>query len=125
MESWGGEPDIVNGKIQQTTLKPLDAGEYYFAQEFVGYQIKNELYTVAASGKELPDVTKIENNPIVLGFTKTFGSAGDGPNDPQKKFTTFFKVPVKSEVTLGFVATLNHNDQYFRMRTLRLYQLDK
>lgn len=125
MESWGGEPDIVNGKIQQTTLLPLDAGEYYFAQEFVGYQIKDQLYTVAASGKELPDITKVETDPIVLGFTKTFGSAGDKPTDPQKKFTTFFKVPVKSEVTLGFVATMNHNDQYWRMRTLRLYQLDK
>ncbi|WP_214225100.1 DUF5013 domain-containing protein [Pedobacter sp. B4-66] len=125
MESWGQEPDIVNGKIEQTTLLPLEAGEYYFAQEFVGYQIKNEFYTVAAKGKSLPDITNIENNANVLGFTKTFGSAGDGPNDPQKKFTTYFKVPAKSDITIGFVATLNHNDQYCRMRTLRLYQLDK
>src|SRR5690606_22754533 len=26
MESWGGEPDIINGKIQQTLLEDLPAG---------------------------------------------------------------------------------------------------
>jgi len=125
MESWGGEPDIINGKIEQTTLLPLPAGEYFYSLDFVGYQWKNEFYTVIAKGANLPDVTNVENNANVLGFTKSKGSTGDAPDSAPKKFTTGFTLPVEGDVTVGFVATFIDPDQYFRLRSIKLYQLDK
>ncbi|WP_448103764.1 DUF5013 domain-containing protein [Pedobacter panaciterrae] len=122
MESWGGEPDIINGKIQQTTLNPLPAGQYYYTLDFVGYQWKNLFYTVIAKGGEIPDVDKVESNPIVLGYTKSSGNPDSGA---PRKFTTAFTVPTESPVTVGFVATFIDNDQYFRLRSIKLYQLDK
>jgi PKD repeat protein len=122
MESWGGEPDIVNGKIQQTTLNPLPAGQYYYTLDFVGYQWKNLFYTVIAKGGEIPDVDKVENNPIVLGYTKSSGNPDSGA---PRNFTTAFTVPAESPVTVGFVATFIDPDQYFRLRSIKLYQLDK
>jgi len=121
MESWGGEPDIINGKIEQTTLLPLPAGEYFYSLDFVGYQWKNEFYTVIAKGGSLPDVTNVQNNPNVLGFTKSQGNSDSSP----KKFTTGFKLLADGDVTVGFVATFIDADQYFRLRSIKLYQLDK
>ena len=118
MESWGGEPDIVNGKIQQTALLPLPVGEYFYTLLFHDYQLKDQFYTVIVKGNEIPDVDKVENNPNVLGFTK---STGNGPVN----FTTGFKVATQSNVTFGFVSTMIQSDQTFKLTYIKLYKLDK
>lgn len=122
MESWGGEPDIVNGKIRQTTLLPLPANQYYYNLDFVGYQWKNLFYTVIAKGAEIPDVDKVENNADVLGYTKSSGNPDSGA---PRNFTTPFIVPAQSPVTVGFVATFIDSDQYFRLKSIKLYELEK
>jgi len=116
MESWGGELDIINGKIQQTSQEPLPAGQYYYQLDFVGKQWKNLFYTVIAQGPEIPDVDKVLGNPVVLGYT--------GDLNPPNNFTTPFFNPATQPVTFGFVATFIDNDQYFRLRWIKLYKLD-
>lgn len=117
MESWGGEPDIVNGKIEQTSIEPLAAGTYYYTLDFVGYQWKDQMYVTIAKGNELPDVDKVETSPNVLAFSKRLGST-------PTNFTTSFVNPTTGNVTFGFVATFIQPDQYFRLRSIKLYQLD-
>ncbi|WP_157766422.1 DUF5013 domain-containing protein [Pedobacter ginsengisoli] len=118
MESWGGEPDIVNGKIQQTALLPLPVGEYFYTLFFHDYQFKDQFYTVIAKGNEIPDVDKVESNPDVLGYTKSNGNA-------PLNFTTNFKVATPSNVTFGFVSTMIQSDQTFKLTYIKLYELDK
>jgi len=117
MESWGGEPDINNGKIQQTLLKELPAGQYYYQMIFHDFQVKDQLYNVAAKGSEIPDVDKVTTDPNVLGYTKFMGN---GPTNQ----TTAFSLSAPSQVTLGFVSTFIQNDQNFKLTTVRLYKLD-
>ncbi|ETZ23724.1 DUF5013 domain-containing protein [Pedobacter sp. V48] len=117
MESWGGEPDIVNGKIQQTALFPLPVGEYYYTLFFHDYQLKDQFYTVIVKGDEIPNIDNVENNPIVLGYTKSSGNA-------PLSFTTKFNVAIQSNVTFGFVATMIQNDQNFKLTYIKLYKLD-
>ncbi|HKG04981.1 MAG TPA: DUF5013 domain-containing protein [Pedobacter sp.] len=121
MESWGSEPDIVNGKIEQTSLVPVPAGTYYYELKFHDYSSKDQLYSVAAKGNNLPDVGNIENNPAnVLGFTKILGSATNGP-----AIYTKFVNPATQFVTFGFVATFLQPDQNFKLTTIRLYKQDE
>lgn len=118
MESWGGEPDIVNGKIEQTGLEPLPAGKFFYTLDFVGYQWKDQMYITIAKGNELPDVDKVESSPNVLAYSKRLGST-------PTNFTTSFINPAAGNVTFGFVATFIQPDQYFRLRSIKLYELDK
>ncbi len=119
MESWGGEPDIINGKIQQTTLEALPAGQYFYQMIFHDFQVKNLLYNVISKADELPDVDKVEQtNPDVLGWTKF---SGNGP----LKQTTPFTLNEQHKVTIGFVSTFTDSDQNFKLTQVRLYQLAK
>lgn len=117
MESWGGEPDINNGKIQQTLLNELPAGKYFYQMIFHDFQVKDQLYNVVAKGGELPDVDKIETDPNVLAFTKFMG------NGPVIQ-TTAFQMNTAGPVTIGFVSTFIQNDQNFKLTQVRLYKKD-
>lgn len=119
MESWGGEPDIVNGKIQQTTLEALPAGQYYYQMTFHDFQVKNLLYNVISKNADIPDVDKIEvNDATTLGWTKFMG------NGPLTQTTPFF-LDNTQKVTIGFVSTFTDSDQNFKLTKVRLYQTIK
>jgi PKD repeat protein len=120
MESWGGEADIVNGKIEQTSLVPMPAGQYYYELQFHDFQVKDLLYNVVAKGGSLPDVDNVTTDPNVLGFTKFSGNTTVGA-----KHYTAFTVPEASPVTFGFVSTFIQSDQNFKLTQIRLYQQDK
>ena len=123
MESWGGEPDIINGKIQQTLLKPLTPGKYFYQISFHDYSAKDQLYNVVAKGNELPDVDNVTTDANVLGFTKLTGSFSGTKEDPVVH-TTAFQVTQEGPVTVGFVATFIQPDQNFKLYQVRLYKKD-
>lgn len=116
MEKWGGgEPDIINGKISQTVTLP--AGEYYFISDFLEFQIFDDLYIVAAQGPELPDVDAIETTS--LGYLLLEGS--------QFEFITHsfpFKVEEETQVTIGFLCTLEEAEQFFKVKRVQLFMAD-
>lgn len=122
MEKWGGEPDIVNGKIEQTSLIPLPAGQYYYELKYWDFQIKDKMYLVAAKGDVLPDVDKVENNPDVLGYLKISGNQSDGKGP---LLYNAFRVPTPQIVTFGFVATFTQSDQTMKLQEMRLYRQDE
>ncbi|MES2456016.1 MAG: DUF5013 domain-containing protein [Bacteroidota bacterium] len=115
MESWGGEPDIENGKIEQTSLVPLPAGQYYYEMKFHDFQIKDLLYNVVTTDGNLPDVDKVTTDTKVVGYTKFMGNA------PLLVYTSF-KLNQASPVTIGFVSTFLQNDQNFKLTYVRIYR---
>lgn len=117
MESWGAEPDIINGKIQQTLLEDLPAGKYFYQMSFHDFQVKDLLYNVVAKGTEIPDVDKITTDPNVLGYTKFTG------NGPILQ-TTAFQLNEAGPVTIGFASTFTQSDQNFKLTQVRLYKKD-
>lgn len=118
MESWGSEPDIINGKIEQTSLVPLPAGQYFYELKFHDFQSKDLLYAVIAKGNSLPDVDNVTTDPTVLGYTKFTG------NGPLLSYTGF-KVTEPQPVTFGFVSTMIQPDQNFKLTQIRLYKQDE
>ncbi|MHA4895004.1 DUF5013 domain-containing protein [Pedobacter sp. PWIIR3] len=118
MEKWGGETDIVNGKIEQTSLAPLPAGQYYYELQFHDFQVKDRLYNVISKANSLPDVTNVETDPNVLAWLRF---SGNGPLNS----TTAFLLTEQRTVTFGFVATFQQSDQNFKLYQIRLYRQDK
>jgi len=123
MESWGSEPDIVNGKIEQTLLKPLTPGKYFYQISFHDYSSKDQLFNVVAKGNSLPDVDNVTTDANVLGFTKLTGAPSGTIDDPIVH-TTAFQVTEQGPVTVGFVATFIQPDQNFKLYKVRLYKKD-
>lgn len=119
LESWGGEPDIVNGKIEQTSLVPVEAGQYYYELKYYDFQIKDNTYLVAAKGSSLPDIDNVTTDPNVLGYLKIFGNQ-DGGNGPLLYMP--FKVDVTQPVTFGFVSTMIQSDQTMKLTYMKLYK---
>lgn len=115
MESWGGEPDIINGKIQQTLLKDLPAGRYYYEMAFHDFQVKDLLYNMAVKGGEIADVDNVTTDPNVLSYTKFMG------NGPTTQVESFL-LTAPSRVTIGFASTFTQNDQNFKLTKVRLYK---
>jgi hypothetical protein len=119
LESWGGEADIVNGKIEQTSLIPVEAGQYYYELKYYDFQIKDNTYLVAAKGNSLPDIDNVTTDPNVLGYLKIFGNQ-DGGNGPLLYMP--FKVDVTQPVTFGFVSTMTQPDQTMKLTYMKLYR---
>lgn len=119
LESWGSEPDIINGKIEQTSLVPVEAGQYYYELKYWDFQIKDDTYLVAAKGNSLPDIEKVTTDPNTLGYLKIFGNQGDG-NGPLLYMP--FKVDVTQPVTFGFVSTMIQSDQTMKLTYMKLYK---
>ncbi|HMI02715.1 MAG TPA: DUF5013 domain-containing protein [Pedobacter sp.] len=119
LESWGGEPDINNGKIEQTSLIPVEAGQYYYELKYWDYQIKDNTYLVAAKGDALPDIDKVTTDPNVLGYLKIFGNQ-DGGTGPLLYMP--FKVEVTQPVTFGFVSTMIQPDQTMKLTYMKIYK---
>lgn len=115
MESWGGEPDIVNGKIRQTTLQPLPVGQYYYELKFHDFQVKDQLYNVISKADDLPDVGSVTTDPDVLSYRQLSG------NGPLLNYTAF-KIEQPMKVTVGFVSTFLQSDQNFKLTTIRIYK---
>ncbi|HEX8609284.1 MAG TPA: DUF5013 domain-containing protein [Pedobacter sp.] len=118
MEKWGGETDIVNGKIEQTSLAPLPVGKYFYELKFHDFQVKDKLYNVISQAPNLPDVDNVETDPNVLGWLKFKDNA-------PLVSTTAFAVSEAKPVTFGFVATFQQSDQNFKLTQIKLYKLDK
>ena len=118
MEKWGGEPDIVNGKIEQTSLATLPVGKYFYELRFHDFQVKDKLYNVISKAASLPDVDKVEADPNVLGWLRFKDNA-------PLVSTTAFSVTEAKPVTFGFVATFQQADQNFKLTQIRLYKLEK
>ncbi len=125
MEKWGGgEKEIVNGKIEQTSSAPLAAGQYFYQLQFHDFQVKDKLYNVISKATSLPDADKVETDPNVLGWTKITGSVNNGSTIAPIVFTTAFKLTDQRAVTFGFVATFQQNEQNFKLYQIRLYKQD-
>lgn len=118
MEKWGGEQSIVNGKIEQTSLVPLPAGQYYYELKFHDFQVKDKLYNVISKANSLPDVGNVETDANVVGW-RLFN--GNGPLIS----TTAFNLTEQRTVTFGFVATFEQSDQNFKLTQIKLYRQDK
>jgi PKD repeat protein len=118
MEKWGGEQDIVNGKIEQTSLVPLPVGTYFYALLFHDFQVKDKLYNVISKANSLPDIDKVETDVDVIGRRQF---SGNGPISS----TTAFTITEPRTVTFGFVATFQQSDQNFKLTSIKLYRQDK
>lgn len=117
MEKWGGETDIINGKIEQTSLVPLPAGKYFYELKFHDFQVKDKLYNVISKADNLPDVNNVETDPNVVGWLKFNGNA-------PLISTTAFTLTEQRTVTFGFVATFQQSDQNFKLTQIKLYRQD-
>lgn len=118
MEKWGGETDIVNGKIEQTSLAPLPVGKYFYVLKFHDFSVKDKLYNIITKANSLPDVDNAETDPNVIGRLKF---SGGGPLNS----TTAFDITEARTVTFGFVATFQQSDQNFKLTHIKLYRQDK
>lgn len=118
MEKWGGETDIINGKIEQTSLVPLPPGKYFYELKFHDFQVKDKLYNVVSKAGNLPDVNNVETDANVLAWLKL---SGNGP----LLSTTAFDITETKSVTFGFVATFQQSDQNFKLTQIKLYRQDK
>jgi len=100
-----GSPAIPNGKIYQTVTLP--AARYVFTAEFESFGVNDEAYLTAAAANTLPDVADIA------------GALGHTPfTSPSLSFT----VGSEQAVSLGVVANLIQDFQWFRLRSMKLYQ---
>lgn len=102
MERWG-TPAIPNGKIYQTVTLP--AGKYLFEVEFQGQGISNEAYLAIAAGTTLPDAGAIAT---AIGYSPF--------SAPQVTAV----LTEEAEVSIGVVANLINDQQYFRARGVKL-----
>lgn len=118
MEKWGGETDIVNGKIEQTSLAPLPAGKYFYVLQFHDFSVKDKLYNIITKANSLPDVDNAETDPDVIGRFKFNGGA-------PLNSATVFRLTETRTVTFGFVATFQQSDQNFKLTYIKLYRPDK
>jgi hypothetical protein len=118
MEKWGGETDIINGKIEQTSLAPLPVGKYFYELKFHDFSVKDKLYNVITKNNSLPDVDKVETDADVIGRLKFNGNA-------PLLSTTAFDITEPRTVTFGFVATFQQSDQNFKLTHIKLYRQDK
>jgi hypothetical protein len=104
MERWG-TPSIPNGKIYQTVTLP--AGKYQFEIDFQAHGISNEAYLAIAAGTTLPDVAEIAT---AIGYSPF--------SAPQVTVV----LTEETEVSIGVVANLINDQQYFRARSVKLSQ---
>jgi len=118
MEKWGGEPDIVNGKIEQTSLEALPVGRYFYVLQFHDFSVKDKLYNIITKANSLPDVDNAETDVNVIGRRKF---SGGGP----LYSTTAFDITEPRTVTFGFVGTFQQSDQNFKLTYIKLYRQDK
>lgn len=118
MEKWGGEPDIVNGKIEQTSLVPLPVGRYFYQLRFHDFQVKDKLYNVVSKANSLPDIDNVETDANVVGRLRLSG------NGPLLSVTPFNILEART-VTFGFVATFQQSDQNFKLSEIKLYRQEK
>lgn len=102
MERWD-TPSIPNGKIYQTVTLP--AGKYQIDVNFESHGISNEAYIAVAAGNTLPDVADIAGTIAHTPFST-----------PGFQFT----LGEETEVSLGIVANLINNQQWFRARSFKL-----
>lgn len=105
MERWG-TPAIPNGKIYQTLTLPK--GKYSFEANFEGSKISNEAYLTIAAGTALPDVANISS---AIAFSSY--------STPKVQF----ELTEQKEVSIGILANLLNDQQYFRIRGVKLYKL--
>ena len=75
--------------------------------QFLDFAVQDPAYFVAATGNTLPDVTDIGTALAYTPFTAPKLS---------------FKVQKEEEVSIGVLADLIQNFQYFRINKFKLYQ---
>lgn len=100
-----GSPEIPNGKIYQTIKLP--AGKYVLTAAFLDFGITDEAYLTAALGDTLPDISNINSALARTPFTAP---------------SLAFVVSSEQNVSMGILANLIQDHQYFRIDKFRLYQ---
>lgn len=100
-----GSPAIPNGKIYQTINLP--SGKYVLTAAFLDFGILDEAYLTVASGNTLPDISAINSTLARTPFTAP---------------TLEFVVNTDQEVSIGILANLIQDHQWFRIDKFRLYQ---
>lgn len=100
-----GSPEIPNGKIYQTVKLP--AGKYVLTIAFLDFGILDEAYLMAALGNTLPDISNINSALARTPFTAP---------------SLAFVVSSEQNVSMGILANLIQDHQYFRIDKFRLYQ---
>lgn len=100
-----GSPQIPNGKIYQTIKLP--AGKYVLTAAFLDFGIKDEAYLTAALGDSLSDISAVNSTLAHTPFTAP---------------SLVFVVSSEQNVSIGILANLIQDFQYFRIDKFRLYQ---
>lgn len=76
VSGYGGEPNIVNGKIYQKMRLPKGTYSYTLVTQGNNYNgVNDQVYMTAALGDELPDVKDVEISSKTLGFSRISGPA--------------------------------------------------
>lgn len=76
VSGYGGEPNIVNGKIYQKMRLPSGTYTYSLTTEANNYNgLNDQVYMTAAFGDTLPDVVDVEISSQTLAFSRISGAA--------------------------------------------------
>lgn len=97
-------PEIPNGKIYQSMILP--AGKYDLDVAFLDFAITQQAYIVVNEGIDLPDADDVVQ---AIAYTEF--------STPSLSFV----LTEETEITLGVVANLLQDQQYFRLDKFRLY----
>jgi len=96
---YGGEPNIVNGKVYQRMRLPAGTYTYEVTTGNGNYNaVNDQLYFTAALGFELPNVSDVETSSNTLAFRRVSG----GANTYQMDFTLTGNSTV---ISIGFALT--------------------
>ena len=98
-------PEIPNGKIYQTIELP--AGKYELTAAFLDFSVQEQAYIMVVPGTSLPDIGSVDNAIAYTPFTA-----------PKLEFI----LDQKQNVSIGVLANLIQDQQYFRLDKFRLYQ---
>lgn len=106
--------DIENGKVYQTFV--LDSpGKYSLSYTClkgtptVGNRSRTDVYYVAYKGKTLPDITDIETDRNVLGYSRVEEGI---PVKGENKGHFSFQIDEATEITYGFVMNIRNSGSY-------------
>ncbi|MCJ8164305.1 DUF5013 domain-containing protein [Pontibacter sp. E15-1] len=109
LEAGWGSPEILNGKLYQTTTLP--AGKYAFEiAEWDWKGMQDPAYLVVAEGAGLPDYAAVEEG--ALSYSNLAGSVVEFTLEEQK------------EVSIGIVVNFPASGQGFKVKRVQLTRLE-
>ena len=123
MQCGWGAPAFANGKMYQTISLPDGKYKLRFYFNEVGVatvNANNRLYLLAVKGNTLPDIGKVESSEDVLCSYSNFPASKKDGYEVELEFDV---TDNSSEVSIGFVATFESGNSWFRVREIKLEKL--